>query len=124
MQGAGKGPLFVEFDTYRYHGHSMSDPGTTYRTREEVGEVRQARDPIEYVKKLLIDHNLATAEELKDIEKDIRASVQASLQKAKEGSYPPDENVYHEIYSDANGKEDKLNFIRMPDYHKSIGQIL
>ena len=121
---SGKGPLFVEFDTYRYHGHSMSDPGTTYRTREEVGEVRQARDPIEYVKKLLIDHNLATTEELKDIEKDIRASVQASLQKAKEGSFPPEENVYREIYSDTNCKDEKLDFIRMPDYHKSIGQIL
>ena len=49
--------------------------GTTYRTREEVGAVRQARDPIEYVKKLLVDEKLATADELKQIEKEIRNEV-------------------------------------------------
>ena len=49
--------------------------GTTYRTREEVGSVRQARDPIEYVKKLLVDEKLATADELKQVEKEIRNEV-------------------------------------------------
>ncbi|RYY71367.1 hypothetical protein EON63_21770 [archaeon] len=57
----------------------MSDPGTTYRTREEVGGVRQARDPIEYVKKLLTDNNLVSAEDIKNIEKEIRNSVQVGL---------------------------------------------
>lgn len=121
---SGKGPMYVEFDTYRYHGHSMSDPGTTYRTREEVGGVRQARDPIEYVKKILIDYQLATAEELKQVEKDIRASVQDSLTKAKEGAFPPDEWLYKEIYADKDGNDEAQNFIRMPDYTKSVGQIL
>jgi pyruvate dehydrogenase E1 component alpha subunit len=49
--------------------------GTTYRTREEVGSVRQARDPIEYVKKLLVDEGLSTADELKQLEKEIRSEV-------------------------------------------------
>ncbi len=59
--------------------------GTTYRTREEVGGVRTARDPIEYVKKLLLDYSLCTSDELKAMEKDIRNSVQDSLTAAKAG---------------------------------------
>ena len=117
---SGKGPFYVEFDTYRYHGHSMSDPGTTYRTREEVGGVRQARDPIEYVKKLLVDYNLSSADEIKAIEKDIRNSVQDSLTAAKAGKFPPNDWLYGEIYANSEKKNDPQSYIRMPDYHKSI----
>ena len=120
----GHGPIYVEFDTYRYHGHSMSDPGTTYRTREEVGGVRQARDPIEYVKRLLVDAQLATAEELKQVEKTIRADVQDSLSRAKAGKYPAPETLYKDVFSDEHGLDAPQSFVRMPDYHKSIGQIV
>nr|CAD7456247.1 unnamed protein product [Timema tahoe] len=61
----GKGPIILEAFTYRYSGHSMSDPGTSYRTREEVQEVRQTRDPITSFKDKIISTELATAEELK-----------------------------------------------------------
>lgn len=62
---SGKGPIVMETATYRYSGHSMSDPGTSYRTRDEIQEVRQTRDPLTSFKERLLSSNLATAEELK-----------------------------------------------------------
>lgn len=62
---AGKGPLVMEVATYRYSGHSMSDPGTSYRTREEVQEVRQTRDPVTSFKEKIINAGLVTLDELK-----------------------------------------------------------
>jgi pyruvate dehydrogenase E1 component alpha subunit len=117
---SGNGPIYVEMDTYRYHGHSMSDPGTTYRSREEVGNVRQARDPIEYVKKLLTDFNLLSADDIKQIEKDIRNSVQESLIAAKAGKFPPIEWTWKDVYSTVDHKDEPQKFTRMPDYEKSI----
>lgn len=59
------GPLFLEFDTYRYHGHSMSDPGITYRSKDEVQKVRETRDPVEIARNMILSQSWATEEELK-----------------------------------------------------------
>jgi pyruvate dehydrogenase E1 component alpha subunit len=94
--------------------------GTTYRTREEVGDVRTARDPIEYVKKLLVDTNLATAEEIKGIEKEVRESVNQSLLAAKAGKVPPDSWLTQDIFSDDKGRDAHPDVVRMPDIKKNI----
>lgn len=93
------GPLIMEMDTYRYHGHSMSDPGSTYRTRDEVSGIRSQRDPIERVRKLIQSMELATTAELKAIEKAARKEVDEAIAKAKDCPEPPEEWLTKNIYS-------------------------
>ncbi|CAO1415383.1 unnamed protein product [Diamesa serratosioi] len=77
------GPIVLETATYRYSGHSMSDPGTSYRTRDEVQEVRAKRDPITSFRDRMIESGLATSEELKKIDMDMKKEVDAATAKAK-----------------------------------------
>lgn len=91
------GPLFIEYMTYRYHGHSMSDPGITYRTREEIKHVRDYRDPIMLVKHMLIENSWATEKELKAIEKELRASVEADVTKLMNDPEPTFEDLYSHV---------------------------
>lgn len=109
---SGKGPLFIEFSTYRYHGHSMSDPGITYRTREEINNVRANRDPIEIVRKLLLENSWATEAELKEIEKKIRADIEADVEKMKNDPEPTFEDMYSHV---GHGK----HYIRGVEYNLS-----
>lgn len=94
----GKGPLVMEMATYRYFGHSMSDPGTSYRTRDEIAEVRQRRDPITSFKDKLITSNLASAEELKDIEIDCRKEVDEAAAQAKTDLEIGVDELYTDVY--------------------------
>merc|ERR1712244_19858 len=93
-----KGPLVYEITTYRYHGHSMSDPGTSYRTREEVQEVRAKQDPIGLLKEKLIGSGLSDAEELKEIEVSIKKAVEAEVKKAKADPEIGVEELYNDTY--------------------------
>ncbi|XP_024024031.1 pyruvate dehydrogenase E1 component subunit alpha, mitochondrial [Morus notabilis] len=92
-------------DTYRYHGHSMSDPGSTYRTRDEISGVRQERDPIERIRKLILAHDIATEKELKDTEKEIRKEVDEAIAKAKESPMPDPPELFSNIYVKDSGLE-------------------
>ena len=85
---SGKGPMILEMKTYRYRGHSMSDPAK-YRTREEVNEVRQHHDPIDHAKARLLDEGWADEAALKAIDKDVRAIV-ADAADFAQGSPEPD----------------------------------
>ncbi|KAF3610428.1 hypothetical protein DY000_02046360 [Brassica cretica] len=98
------GPI-LKMDTYRYHGHSMSDPGSTYRTRDEVSGVRQVRDPIERVRKLLLSHDIATEKELKGIEKEVRKEVDDAVAQAKESPVPEPSELFTNMYMKDCGVE-------------------
>ena len=96
---AGEGPYILEVKTYRYRGHSMSDPAK-YRTKEEVDEVKKTRDPIDHVKTLLAAAN-ATEDELKAIDNEIKAIVAEAVQFAQESPEPDPSELYTDVYVEA-----------------------
>ena len=97
------GPIVLELDTYRYHGHSMSDPGSTYRTRDEVSGIRNERDPIERVRKLILERELLDATQLKLVEKDIRKALDEDIKAAKASPLPEMSRLTQNIYSPGAG---------------------
>ncbi|KAI9243413.1 dehydrogenase E1 component-domain-containing protein [Sporodiniella umbellata] len=114
---SGKGPLVMELATYRYGGHSMSDPGTTYRTREEIQHMRSTSDPINGMKQILIDHGLSTEADLKALDKECRKVVDEALKKAEAAPEPPLSEFHTQIYQP--GTEPKFIRGREPNelYH-------
>lgn len=85
---SGKGPLLLEFETYRYGGHSMSDPGTTYRTREEIQNMRSKNDPIAGLKMHLTELGIATESEVKAYDKAARKYVDEQVALADKAAPP------------------------------------
>lgn len=100
---AGNGPVVAEVETYRYYGHSMSDPGTSYRTRDEVQEVRKTKDPITQLKSFLLEGELATNEELKEIEKECRQIVDEGVDFARTSPELELHEMFNTIYMDMDG---------------------
>ncbi|KPD12421.1 pyruvate dehydrogenase (acetyl-transferring) E1 component subunit alpha [Phaeobacter sp. 11ANDIMAR09] len=96
---SGKGPYILEVKTYRYRGHSMSDPAK-YRTREEVQKMRSERDPIEQVRDLLLTGKHATEEDLKAIDKEIKEVVNQSAEFARTSPEPALEELWTDIYAE------------------------
>jgi pyruvate dehydrogenase E1 component alpha subunit len=94
---SGGGPTLLEMKTYRYRGHSMSDPAK-YRSKEEVEEVKTQHDPIDHVKRLLADVGV-DEESLKAVDRDVRAIVLEAAQFAQESPEPPTEELMMHIYS-------------------------
>lgn len=84
-----EGPVVMELKTYRYHGHSMSDPGTSYRTRDEIKAVRQASDPITSLRDKMIDAGLADKDVFKKIDKEIKEYIEAETEIALASPEPP-----------------------------------
>ncbi|MCC7320936.1 MAG: pyruvate dehydrogenase (acetyl-transferring) E1 component subunit alpha [Rubellimicrobium sp.] len=93
---AGNGPYILEVKTYRYRGHSMSDPAK-YRTREEVEKVRSERDPIDHVRQLLLTGNHASEDDLKAIDREIKEIVNQAAEFAKDSPEPSVEELWTDI---------------------------
>jgi pyruvate dehydrogenase E1 component alpha subunit len=97
---AGKGPYVLEMKTYRYRGHSMSDPAK-YRSREEVNKVRSERDPIDRMRGWLIDEKVALEDELKEIDRKIKDIVSDAAEFAQNSPEPDPSELYTDVLVEA-----------------------
>ena len=101
---SGNGPILLEVKTYRYRGHSMSDPGL-YRSKEEVNDYKEHHDPIESLKDLILSSRFAEEEELKAIDKKIRNTVQEATDFAQNSPEPLVEDLYTDIYTHCSSND-------------------
>ena len=93
---SGEGPTLLEFRTYRYKGHSISDPGK-YRTKDEVAEYKE-QDPITQCMKSIMEHDYATEDELEEIEKKVKEQVEEAIAFADESEFPDPEAALTDVY--------------------------
>uniref|UniRef100_A0A182TLB5 Pyruvate dehydrogenase E1 component subunit alpha n=1 Tax=Anopheles melas TaxID=34690 RepID=A0A182TLB5_9DIPT len=120
---SGKGPILMETATYRYSGHSMSDPGTSYRSRDEIAEVRQTRDPITSLREKILTTELATVEELKEIEGKIRAEVDSATKVAKTDKEISVDELTADIYANPENLTSVRSTVPHAELqHKRLGQ--
>ena len=96
---SGQGPYILEMKTYRYRGHSMSDPAK-YRTREEVDEVRKTRDPIDHVEELLEKNGWADEAALKAIDAEVKKIVADAAEFARTSPEPDPSELYTDVYTE------------------------
>lgn len=90
-------PTLLEVRTYRYRGHSMSDPDSIYRTKQEIEEEKR-RDPIEQMKKFLLDEKIATQKEIDNVDEEAKKLVAECIEFAENSPEPPLESMYDDIY--------------------------
>jgi pyruvate dehydrogenase E1 component alpha subunit len=95
---AGKGPIILEMKTYRYRGHSMSDPAK-YRSKEELTEMREKRDPIENFGKKLIERGLVNEQDLKQMDAEVKRVVVEAAEFATESPEPALTELYTDVYA-------------------------
>jgi len=97
---SGRGPYILEMKTYRYRGHSMSDPAK-YRKREEVDDVRSHHDPIDGLKGMLLEAGDSTEDDLKALDKEIRAEIKAAADYALDSPEPDPAELYTDVLVEA-----------------------
>jgi pyruvate dehydrogenase E1 component alpha subunit len=96
---AGNGPYVLGMQTYRYRGHSMSDPAK-YRTREEVAKVRAERDPIDRVRHALLDGDHASEDDMKAVDVEIKAIVTEAAEFAQQSPEPEPSELYTDVLAE------------------------
>lgn len=94
---AGKGPYYLEIETYRYRGHSVSDPAK-YRTKEEL-EAYKEKDPVEMIQTKIVTENIATQAEVNAVIEAINAEIDAAMEFAENSSYPLPSELYEDNYT-------------------------
>ena len=95
---AGNGPYFLEINTYRYRGHSVSDPGN-YRTKDEV-EYYKSLDPVLVTEEYILKNKILTAEEVESIQNTISEEMEEAVRFAEESPLPEPEGLYEDNYSE------------------------
>ena len=96
----GDGPVILEAMTYRYRGHSMSDPAK-YRTKEEVQEMRERHDPIDLLRKVIVDQGAATEDDFKRLDKEIRDIVNDAARFAQDAPEPDPSELWTDVLAEA-----------------------
>ena len=95
----GGGPTLLNCDTYRFRGHHIGDPGTSYRDREEVQEQERLRDPIRRLAKVLIEEEGVSEDELTALETELANELEAALEFAKNSPEPLPEDALNDVYA-------------------------
>ena len=96
----GEGPVILEAMTYRYRGHSMSDPAK-YRTKEEVQEMRERHDPIDRLRKVIVDQGAASEDDFKRLDKETRDIVNEAARFAQDAPEPAPSELWTDILVEA-----------------------
>lgn len=97
---SGEGPTLIEFRTYRYKGHSMSDPAK-YRTKEELESYKQ-RDPLEQIRQEVLAKKFATEKELDKMADKVKETILEAVKFAEESPFPPAKDAYTDVYADTD----------------------
>jgi pyruvate dehydrogenase E1 component alpha subunit len=97
---AGKGPIILEMKTYRYRGHSMSDPAK-YRTKDEVSKMRKESDPIDNLRAFLLENKLTDEDALKEIDRDVKSIITKAAEFAQQSPEPEPSELFTDVLVDA-----------------------
>jgi len=97
---SGNGPYILEMQTYRYRGHSMSDPAK-YRTKEEVDKYRNERDPIDHVRKILLDEKMTDEAALKAVDAETRKTISDAAEYAQHSPEPDPSELWTDVLVEA-----------------------